>query len=292
VPSAFEHNDFLLVTLGYVIIRVGQIAQWARAAAENPATRATSLRYAGGVLVVQLLWVLRLLLLAPESAAAVPSFAVLAVLEMLTPLWAERRGHLAWHPHHIAERYALFVVILLGESVLAAVTGLRTALDAHGVTVQLVVVAVAGLVLLVALWWAYFLQSAGNGLAERRERSFVWGYGHYLLFAALAAVGGGLDAAVQASAHPGEVQELVIGLALAVPAAACTLLIWGLHAFLLDDLGYPWAAAVPAAVLILAAGVMAPGIGVVGATVAIALLAAGSIAIAVALAQRGPKPAG
>jgi low temperature requirement protein LtrA len=291
VPSAFEGDDFLLVTLGYVIIRVGQIAQWVRAALENPQTRVTSLRYAGGVLVVQLLWVLRQLV--PLGAASVvPAFALLATLEMLTPLWAERRGHLAWHPHHIAERYSLFVVILLGESVLAAVTGLRTALAAHGVTVQLVVVAVAGLVLLVALWWAYFLQSAGEGLAERRERSFVWGYGHYLLFAALAAVGGGLDAAVQASAHPGEVQELVIGLALAVPAAACTLLIWGLHAFLLDDLGYPWVAAVPAAVLILVAGAVAPRIGVVGATVAIALIAAGSIAIAVALAQRGPKPAG
>ncbi|MGN6327020.1 low temperature requirement protein A [Pseudolysinimonas sp.] len=291
VPQAFERGDFLVVTIGYVVIRVGQIALWLRAAAEHPQSRATSLRYAVGVLVVQILWCLRLAV--PLTGAAfVVGFVALAVLEVATPVWAERRGGLAWHPHHIAERYALFVLILLGETVLAAINGLSTALRAHGVTAQLVVVSVASLVLLVALWWAYFLQPAGEGLARRRERSFVWGYGHYLLFAALAAVGGGLDAAVQASAHPGEVQELVVGLSLAVPAAVCVVLIWALHVPLLDRPGYPGVAAVPAAVLVLAAGIAAPRIGIVAAAVAIAVVAAASVAVAVARAQRAPIPAG
>jgi low temperature requirement protein LtrA len=66
----------------------------------------------------------------------------------------------------------------------------------HGVTFDLVIVSVASLVLVVALWWAYFLQPAGEGLERRRNLSLYWGYGHFLLFAALAAVGAGLDAAV------------------------------------------------------------------------------------------------
>jgi len=295
VPSAFESSDFALVTIGYVIIRAGQIGQWARASIEHPAGRATSLRYGAGVLVVQILWCVRLAL--PLTGTPfVLTFLALAALEVLTPLWAERRGHLAWHAHHIAERYALFVLILLGETVLAAVNGLQAALRAHDVTVQLVVVAVSSLVLLVALWWAYFLQSAGEGLARRREQSFVWGYGHYLLFAALAAVGGGLDAAVQASAHAGEADALVVGLALAIPAAACALLIWALHVPLLDDPGYPAVAAVPAAVLIVVAGALAPWVGIVASAVAVALIAAGSVALAVGLPQRAsgpaPEPAG
>jgi low temperature requirement protein LtrA len=289
VPAAFEHGDYTLTTIGYVIIRAGQIGQWARAAIEHPEGRATSLRYGIGVLVVQLLWCVRLAIPLNEATFLL-TFVFLAALEVLTPLWAERRGHLAWHAHHIAERYALFVLILLGETVLAAVNGLQAALREHGVTLELVVVSVSSLVLLVALWWAYFLQSAGEGLAARRQQSFTWGYGHYLLFAGLAAVGGGLDAAVQASAHPGEVQELAVGLSLAIPAAVCVLLIWALHAPLLDSPGYPWQAAVPAALLTLAAGALAPWIGIVGTVVACALIAAASIALAIARRRSTPSP--
>ena len=35
------------------------------------------------------------------------------------PVWAERAGPTTWHPHHIAERYGLFTLIVLGESILA-----------------------------------------------------------------------------------------------------------------------------------------------------------------------------
>ena len=37
------------------------------------------------------------------------------------PVWAERAGRRRrWHPDHIAERYGLFTIIVLGESILAA----------------------------------------------------------------------------------------------------------------------------------------------------------------------------
>ncbi len=32
VPSAFEHQDFFGITLGYFIMRIGLVAQWVRAA--------------------------------------------------------------------------------------------------------------------------------------------------------------------------------------------------------------------------------------------------------------------
>jgi hypothetical protein len=44
------------------------------------------------------------------------AFVMLAILELSVPLWAERTGHSSWHPHHIAERYGLFAIILLGEA--------------------------------------------------------------------------------------------------------------------------------------------------------------------------------
>ena len=66
---------------------------------------------------------------------------------------------------------------------------------ANGV-VYLLLVGGGGLVLLFALWWMYFLKEAGAGLARRRELGFWWGYGHFGIFAALAALGAGLEVAV------------------------------------------------------------------------------------------------
>ena len=40
VPRAFDEGDFLVVTIGYVIMRLGLVAQWVRAAIEHPERRA------------------------------------------------------------------------------------------------------------------------------------------------------------------------------------------------------------------------------------------------------------
>ena len=46
VPAAFEHNDFTVVTIGYVIMRLPLVAQWLRAARDDPSRRAVAVRYA------------------------------------------------------------------------------------------------------------------------------------------------------------------------------------------------------------------------------------------------------
>jgi hypothetical protein len=57
----------------------------------------------------------------------------------------------------------------------------------QGRTVDAAVVAFAGLGLTFAAWWTYFAIPWADVLDLHRERSFVWGYGHMLIFAALAA---------------------------------------------------------------------------------------------------------
>ncbi|WP_461163119.1 low temperature requirement protein A [Arthrobacter sp. R4-81] len=76
---------------------------------------------------------------------------MLAILELTVPLWAERTGHSSWRPHHIAERYGLFAIILLGESVLAPSNGVAAELRSGGVSVYLIAVSAAGLALLFSL---------------------------------------------------------------------------------------------------------------------------------------------
>ena len=54
VPKAFEQNDFLAITIGYVIMRLAMVAQWLRAARSVPDERGVALRYAIGVSIVQI----------------------------------------------------------------------------------------------------------------------------------------------------------------------------------------------------------------------------------------------
>jgi low temperature requirement protein LtrA len=278
VPTAFSDNNYLAVVIGYVIMRVGLVAQWIRAAIEDPQGRGTALRYAGGIAIVQVGWLLRLLL--PDSLTVL-SFAVLVVFELAVPIWAARRGEPAWHPHHIAERYGLFTIIVLGESVLAATTGLQDALQFSGVSGELILISVCALVLLFALWWLYFLEPAGEGLADQRTWAYYWGYGHYGVFAALAALGAGLEVAVEYTGHHLEVEPTVVSFAVALPVSLFLVLLWAIHVPLVKRLVIRPTVILPAAAIVLLLPLATPAIGVPAEVAAIALVVVAVIVLTV-----------
>lgn len=191
VADAFD-GDFRLVTIGYVIMRIALICQWVRAGLSDPPSRAAAYRYAACLTTLTALWLLRLAL--PDSWGTA-TFFLLVVLELSVPTYSERGRVLPSHRHHIAERYGLFTLIVLGESILAAtnafITGFAQAQDPTG----LIVLAFAALVLVFGMWWVYFDQRSA-GIIGTLKNSLVWGYGHYFVFAAAAAVSAGLEAAI------------------------------------------------------------------------------------------------
>jgi low temperature requirement protein LtrA len=217
VPNAFEGNDFAAITVGYLIMRVAMILQWLRAAQGDAGTRVTCFRYAAGILVVQVGWVLRLLLV-PHTATGW-TFLALAAAELVVPLWAERTGVTNWHSGHISERYGLFTIIILGECVAQTSAAVQSAFTDHGVSPRLVTTAVAGLVLLFGIWWIYFAKPVEEHLRTRRERSYFWGYGHYVIFAALAAVAAGLEVAVESGSEHLEISDTAVVMSVAAPFA-------------------------------------------------------------------------
>ena len=101
---------------------------------------------------------------------------MLVVAELLVPIIAERApgGPTTWHPHHIAERYGLFTIIVLGEAVAAATIAVRTGLDEGEHLGELLSLAAAGLVIVFALWWLYFDRSA-HGLLTTLRTSIAVG---------------------------------------------------------------------------------------------------------------------
>ena len=87
----------------------------------------------------------------------------------------------------------------------------------------------SALVLLFALWWLYFLMPSGAELEAHRERSFQWGYGHYFVFASLAAVGAGIEVSIEAITHDIAASPLLVGYSLALPVAIYLAVLWLLH---------------------------------------------------------------
>jgi low temperature requirement protein LtrA len=224
VERAFEDTDYTVITIGYTLMRIGLVSQWLRAAASDPAGRRTALRYAAGLVLAQTCWLL--VLVVPQGAKAL-CFVACVAIDLTVPIWAERTGMTNWHPHHIAERYGLFTIIVLGESVAAATIALKTAFDAH-LSASLIGVAAGGILIMFALWWLYFAESAGDLLTSGR-RAFVWGYGHYVIFAAGAAVGAGLAVAAAHASHTAHISRFAASTTVTIPVAIFLIAIWSLH---------------------------------------------------------------
>ena len=169
-------------------------------------------------------------LLALPEQVVFGCFFVLAAAELAGAALGRAGRQTTWHPHHIAERYGLFTIIVLGECVLASNVALQVVVEDTGWDPDLLVIGGGGLVLLFALWWLYFLKEAGPGLERRRELGFRWGYGHYAVFASLAALGAGLEVTVEAVTHHLAAPDGLVALAVAVPVAVYLLMVWVLHA--------------------------------------------------------------
>jgi low temperature requirement protein LtrA len=271
VPEAMAAGDFTATTVGYVVMRLAMVTQWLRAARGDPPHRRSSLRFAAGVTAVQVGWVLRLLL--PQGPGQA-GFLVLVAAELAVPIWAERAAPTTWHPRHIAERYGLFTLIVLGECVLSSTMAVRGALDEDAALADLATTAAGGLLTVFAMWWLYFSKEAHELLTSLRA-GIVWGYGHYLVFASAAAVGAGLAVNVDAVTHHAAVGPRVAAAAFTVPVALFLLAVWALQ-LRPHHLGRWHAAVVPAAaVLVLAATFSAEPVLVTG------LLAAAMIAVSV-----------
>jgi low temperature requirement protein LtrA len=217
VPETVEHHTFTLAVLGYVIMRMALVTQWLRVARHFPELRARCLRYAIGITCMQLMW---LLIVATPDRWTPYLFAVLAIGELSVPQWAEKaaRGGRYWrlfHAGHIEERYGLFTLIVLGESVLSATVGIQE-VASGGVTTRLVIVAIAGLVIAFGAWWLYF-DHPGH-LTPSPQLAMRWGFLHVIVFTSLAALGAGLHTAAEAVG--GEASERTGALAVAIPVAA------------------------------------------------------------------------
>ncbi len=222
VPEVMNENRFVIIVAGYVVMRLALVVQWLRAAAGDPERRTTALTYAAGVVVVQIWWLLNLFV--PGQWTGIV-FAIGVIGELAVPAIAERNALSPWHPHHITERFGLFTLIVLGESILASSNSIIEALDVGESTFELLRLAISGFAIVAAMWWLYFAYPP-RGHLDTFRKTFRWSYSHYFIFAAAGAVSAGIEVAVDYYTDHTSLSAAKATAALCVPVAIFIMAVW------------------------------------------------------------------
>jgi low temperature requirement protein LtrA len=191
------HGDGTGFAIAYVVIRSLLVALYVRAYRHVPEARPLVIRYGVGYALGASLWVVSLAVDAPERYVL---WGIGLAWEYALPWLVRALFHsIPVHSNHIPERFALFTLIVLGESVLAVALGVAGREWAPSAAV----IAGLGFLAAAAVWWMYF----GHGLEFSVDREpgsvLVFAYAHIPLLAALTAVGAGITLAIEQSSAPG-----------------------------------------------------------------------------------------
>jgi low temperature requirement protein LtrA len=108
------------------------------------------------------------------------------------------------HMSHVMERYCLLTIIVLGETLIAVSQGIG--FDPGS---ERFLIALFAYITVACIWWSYFswdfenIQQFGS-----MANLFVFGYGHFVVYLAIASFGAGGEIAVHSLAHGGHLTLL------------------------------------------------------------------------------------
>jgi low temperature requirement protein LtrA len=174
----------------YAVMRLILCFQYLRARAINE-TRTFTTIYAFGFGGAALLWLLSAVFPAPMRFWI---WGSALLIDLSTPAIATPHARrLPPDTSHLPERFGLFTIILLGESVAAVMRGVESQ---ESWTFSAAAAALLSLALVFGYWWWYF--EAAGAAEERRidtqQRAAAfrfWGYAHFPLYLGIAATGVG-----------------------------------------------------------------------------------------------------
>jgi len=216
--------------LAYVAMKLLLVELYARAWRDATNVRLFAGVYAVGNAAGAAIWLSSLLVPVPGRYGI---WALALLVELATPMLAVRASFRdaeyaprVFHPEHIPERYGLFTLIVLGESVLAVAAGTA----GTGWYPAAVATGVFGFVIAACIWWLYFDYVGSSGLQISPRASFYWGYGHLPIYAGIAASGVGIllaiEGAAEATVHGNLGARAVLSGGLAVFLLAVSFIHW------------------------------------------------------------------
>ncbi len=173
-------------TVSYVILRSIMLALYWRAWRSVPEARPLIRLYGGGYSVAVAIWLVSLAF-APPARYVVWGIAIALELS-LPPLGTRIHGRVPTSASHVPERWALFTMIVMGESIVAVAVATASS-HWH---VDSAVAAVVGFASVAAAWWLYFDRQADVVLSGTRRSVVIYSYAHLPLLMGLAATGSGI----------------------------------------------------------------------------------------------------
>jgi low temperature requirement protein LtrA len=199
--DSFDSRDSAGFGAAYAVLRIVLVVQYLRARRLKQ-TRELTTMYAAGFGLAAVLW---------GAAAIIPApwrfwiWGMALLIDLSTPWLALSHSHKVPHgADHLPERFGLFTIILLGESVAAVMHGMESQ---ENWLVSAALSAFLGMALAFGFWWWYF--DGVHGASERHIRTskdmsrfHVWSYAHFPLYLAIAVTGVGVEHIV--SLAPGE----------------------------------------------------------------------------------------
>ncbi|WP_340406971.1 low temperature requirement protein A [Gordonia malaquae] len=228
--------DLRLMVLGYVIMRLSIVVQWWRVAHSARAYSRLARVNIAWTILAQIGWVVIAFASLPNQIA-LPALLVVGILEMTIPRLSQGpASKLPWHPRHLAERYSLFAIIVLGEGIVGTVAssaGLLGSTAELSWTAETATIVAAGTGLTFGMWWVYFIAPFSDLLEYQRSRGYLFGYGHIPLFIGIAGAGAGLHAAGLYLEGHSHLDEMGTALALILPVALFLTSIYVLYALLI-----------------------------------------------------------
>jgi low temperature requirement protein LtrA len=205
----------------YAVMRAVLVLQYVRAS-RIPAARRLAREYAVGFGIAALVWLASSLTPVPIRYGL---WTLALTIDLGTALVTARHTRqLPPHAEHLPERFGLFTLILLGESIVAIMKGIQAQ---PNWTPAAAGAAFLGIGLIFACWWAYF--EWARAATERHIRTArdarrfeIWNYAHLPLYLGLALTAVGVEHIVKlggiASLHSEEVALLGSAIATVVVA--------------------------------------------------------------------------
>jgi low temperature requirement protein LtrA len=164
LPHAFG-DDATLFALTYTAVRLLHLALYAQTSRQGNASWAAISGFAVTVAIGMALLIAGSLL---DTTGQVVLWTLAAAIDYAGPAWLTRerlRGLQYVAVSHFAERYGLFVIICLGESIVAIGVGA----SGRHLDAALVGAIALGLLVAIALWWVYFDRFAAKAEERLRE---------------------------------------------------------------------------------------------------------------------------
>ena len=198
VPDV-AHGESTGFVVAYVVLRSLMVALYLRSYRHVPRARPLIARYAGGYSLGIALWLASLAFAAPGRYVL---WGVALAWEYSLPVLL-RRFHAAIpiSTSHVPERFALFTIIVLGETIVAVALGTA----GSDWALEAAVAGALGFLAAAALWWIYFGTGAGMEMRPTVRAILVFTHFHIPVLAALTAVSAGVALAIEQA--PGHLDE-------------------------------------------------------------------------------------